>query len=104
MKLTFLDKASAQTRADSIHAQMKATNALYKESCDLYVSSGGKVGTARWDFPKQDLEQDDKSPNFGNPLDTLWHVTVDERPRPVLTKAETDSIPEWKVAVEAIVK
>jgi len=94
MKISFLDKASAQARADSIHAQMKATNALYKASCELYDAGG--PGTARWDFPKQDLDME------GKPIGTDWKITVDERPRPVLTKAELDSIPEWKVTVEVV--
>jgi hypothetical protein len=92
MNITFSDKASAQTRVDKIHTDLIATNPLYAESAALYISSGGKVGTARWDFPKQELSKD-----------TLWHVTVDSRAQPVLTKVESDTIPEWKVTEEVTV-
>ena len=102
MKLTFASKTDAQARAASMHTQLKATSVLYKASCDLYDAHGGKKGgTARWGFPYQDIEQDEKSPNFGKPINTLWHVTVDSRARPVLTKAETGTIVE-RTAVEII--
>ena len=98
MKLTFATKTDAQARADSIHIALIASSTLYAESAALYISSGGKAGTARWDFPRQDIEQDEKSPNFGKPVGTNWYVTVDWRPRKVLTKAEVDTIVEWQVA------
>ena len=99
MKLTFASKADAQARADSIHVALIADSPLYAESAALYISSGGKAGTARWDFPWQDIEQDEKSPNFGKPVGTNWYVTVDERSRKVLTKAEVDTISEWKAQI-----
>lgn len=93
LKLTYLTQADAQTRAASLHTQLKATNSLYRASCDLY-DAGGPGGTARWDVPKQDVDK------FGVPLDTKWHVTVDNRVRPVMTKAETGTIVEWTVVVK----
>ena len=101
MKLTFATKQEAQDRADKMHVDLKMTSVLYKASCDLYDAHGGKRGgTARWGFPYQDLEQDEKSPNFGKPINTLWHVTVDNRVRPVMVKAEVDTISEWKQVQE----
>ena len=98
MKLTFASKTDAQARAASMHTQLKATSVLYKASCDLYDAHGGKKGgTARWGFPYQDLEQDEKAPNFGKPINTLWHVTVDSRVRSVMVKAEADTISEWRI-------
>ena len=102
MKLTFATKTDAQARADSIHVALIADSPLYAESAALYISSGGKAGTARWDFPWQDIEQDEKSPNFGKPIDTLWHITVDERARRVMVKAEVDTISEWQAVKEGI--
>ena len=103
MKISFTTKQEAQDRADKMHVDLKMTNKLYKASCDLYDAHGGKKGgTARWAIPFQDLEQDEKSPNFGKPVDTLWHVTVDSRVRPVLSKAEVDKISEWKAVKEGI--
>ena len=97
MKLTFTSKADAQARADKMHVDLKMTSALYKASCDLYDAHGGKKGgTARWSMPFQDLEQDEKSPNFGKPVGTDWYVTVNEQCRNTLTKTEIDMINEWK--------
>ncbi len=98
MNLIFATKQDAQIRVDKIHADLIATNPLYAESAALYISSGGKAGTARWDFPKQDVDKD------GKVVGTDWKVTVDTRARPVLTKVETESIAEWKVVAVAEVK
>ena len=95
MKLTFTSKADAQARADKMHVDLKMTSALYKASCDLYDAHGGKKGgTARWAFTQQELDK------AGKPIDTLWHVTVDSRVRPVMVKAEVDTISEWKQVQE----
>ena len=91
MKISFATKQEAQDRADKMHTDLKMTNALYKASCDLYDAHGGKKGgTARWAFTQQELDK------AGKPIDTLWHVTVDSRVRPVMVKAEVDTISGWK--------
>jgi len=93
MKISFATKQEAQDRADKMHADLKMTSVLYKASCDLYDAHGGKKGgTARWDFPRQELDK------AGKPIDTLWHVTVDSRARPVMVKTEVDTISDWKTA------
>lgn len=91
MKLAFATKAEAQARADSIHTALIADSPLYAVSVALYTRSGGKAGTARWAIPFQVLDRND------NPIGTDWYVTVDERPRRILTKTEVDTFSEWKV-------
>ncbi len=75
MRLTFTTKAEAQAVADRIFKDMAGSL---------------EPGTTAWAIPYQDTDKD------GKPIDTLWHVTVDERARPVLTEAEVATIPEWE--------
>jgi hypothetical protein len=67
MRLTFPDQKSAQARQDKIFSDIQ-----------------GKLepGTTSWAIPYQDTDKDGKS------VDTLWHITVDDRCRTVLTNAE----------------
>ena len=98
MKISFATKQEAQDRVDKMHADLKMTSVLYKASCDLYDVYGGKKGgTIRWASPQQELDK------AGKPIDTLWHVTVDSLARPVMVKAEVDTVVEWTAVKEGIV-
>lgn len=77
MRLTFNTQSAAQARANSIHADMVATNAEYAAQAVC------------WAIPFQDLDE------AGNPIDTLWYINVGDRCRAVLTVAEISTIPEW---------
>ncbi len=74
MRLTFNTKAEAQAVADRIFKDM---------AVDL------EPGTTAWAIPYQDRNKD------GTPLNTQWHVGVDERCRSVLTEAEVAQVQEW---------
>ena len=88
MNLSFVDKTTAQARADRIHLDLIASNSLYAESAALYDEKNPeKGGTARWCFAYQDLDPVTKVPK-----DTLWRVIVDERPIAVLSVAEISAI------------
>ena len=82
MKLSYLTKAEAQAKADSIHAQMIASDPLYAES----VASGQ---CKRWAIPYQDMDES------GKPIDTKWHITVKELARKTLTALEISKVSEW---------
>jgi len=75
MRLTFTTQADAQARADSIHAQMIATDADY-------AASAAADQTVRWAIPYQDKD------GAANVIGTNWYVTVSDRCRAVLTDAE----------------
>ena len=81
MKLTYSTKAEAQTRADSIHAALIKADPLYAES----VSAGH---TKQWAIPYQDMDE------AGKPIDTKWHVTVNDQVMAVLTVDEVALFPE----------
>lgn len=91
MRLTYSTQAEAQAVADRIDTDLEQADPIYAASKQLFRDSGGARGTARWATPYQDLDKD------GKPVDTLWHVTVDQRPRKALTEAEVAGFPEWKV-------
>jgi len=91
MNTVYPNLTSAQNAADRIHNAKKAADAAYAASCQAYIDSGGAWGTARWAIPYQELDQN------GNPIDSNWHVTVDNRVRGQVTSAEKRAnIPEWK--------
>lgn len=98
MRLTFTDQATAQARADKMHADMRASNALYAKSCADY-GKPGLGGTARWAVPYQDTDA------TGKAIGTNWYIGVDQRPVAVMTALEIQSVPELAavVAVTAIV-
>jgi acyl-coenzyme A thioesterase PaaI-like protein len=75
MRLTYSTQSDAQTRADSIHAAMIATDADY-------AASAAANQTMRWAIPYQDKD------DAGNLLSTNWFVTVSDRCQLVLTDAE----------------
>ena len=75
MRLTFSTQADAQARADSIHAQLIATDADY-------AASAAADQTVRWAIPYQDKD------GAGNVIGTNWYVTVSSRCQQVLTAAE----------------
>lgn len=83
MRLTYITQAEAQAVADRIHDDLIETDALYAKSVEL-------GHTKRWAVPYQDMDKD------GKPLNGLWHVTIDERCRGVLTEAERTAVPEWQ--------
>ena len=76
--------ADAQAFCDKTHAQMIATNPAYAKS----VADGQ---TARWDSPRQDL--DDQGKPVGDP-----YVIVKDRIDPTLTPAERSKIVASSVA------
>ena len=57
----------------------------------IYADMAGKLEprTVRWAIPYQILDKD------GRPLDSKWHVTVDERVRGVLKTTEKAQVKEW---------
>jgi hypothetical protein len=75
MKLTFIDKTAAQTRATEIH------NALIASNPD-YADSVAKGHTLRWAIPFQDLDINRV------PIGTTWYAGVDNRCWGNLTLAE----------------
>lgn len=84
MRLTYSTKAEAQIRADSIHAALIATDKLYAES----VNAGH---TKQWAIPYQDTDE------AGKPINTEWHIVVNNQARGVMTAAEVALFPEWSV-------
>jgi hypothetical protein len=75
MRLTYSTQSDAQTRADSIHAQLQVVDADY-------AASAAANQTMRWTIPYQDKD------DAGNLLSTNWFVTVSDRCQLVLTDAE----------------
>ena len=75
MKLNYATKAAAQARADSVHAQLIATDELYAAS----VAAGQ---TLRWAIPFEEPG--------GN-----WNFHLQNRVRKVLTPTEVSKVPEW---------
>ena len=80
MRLTFSTQADAQARADSIHAQMIATDADY-------AASAAADQTLRWAVPYQDYNTDAQG-NPTTPIEPDWYVTVSDRCEQVLTPTE----------------
>lgn len=80
MRLTFSTQADAQARADSIHAQMIATDADY-------AASAAADQTLRWAVPYQDYNTDAQG-NPTTPIEPNWYVTVSDRCEQVLTPTE----------------
>lgn len=96
-RMSFTTKKEADDFAARVHAAMRLSNKLYRDSCNLYDRFGGaKGGTRAWAKAHQDKDKN------GVPINTLWHIDVDWRPRKVMTKAETDTIPEWKTATPTV--
>lgn len=79
-KLYSLDQASAQARADDMHARMIAAD-------PAYANSVAGNWTKRWCFPQQDMS----AVPIGQtsvPLSTLWCCPSTPRSDAVLTPAE----------------
>ena len=80
MRLTYSTQSDAQTRADSIHAQLQVVDADY-------AASAAANQTMRWTIPYQDFNTDAQG-NPTTPIELNWYVTVSDRCRAVLTDAE----------------
>ena len=80
MRLTYSTQSDAQTRADSIHAQLQLVDADY-------AASAAADQTMRWAAPYQDYNTDAQG-NPTTPIEPNWYVTVSSRCQPVLTAAE----------------
>ena len=80
MRLTYSTQSDAQTRADSIHTQMIATDADY-------AASAAADQTLRWAVPYQDYNTDAQG-NPTTPIEPNWYVTVSDRCEQVLTPTE----------------
>lgn len=89
-KLYSLDQASAQARADDMHARMLATSQVYTADVARF-NGGGPGGTARWCIPRQDMSVVPIG-QTSVPLSALWFCDSTPRCDAVLTAAERSGL------------